>query len=496
MVQWKKVHFLSLCRAVANHPAAENILSKQKISATIEAGRPVSSANLCLTVRSMSDNILISNGSILTMAENDTELIADGYLSIKAGKIEALGRMDELPAVVRDQYFEHRLEARGRLIMPGLINGHTHGAMTLFRGLADDLPLHRWLHDHIFPAEARHVTPEMVYWCSKLAAAEMILSGTTTCCDGYFYEDSAARAFMETGLRAVAAQGIVDFPAPGVADPAANIKTAAEYIQTWQQQNDRLTPAVFAHSPYTCSPDTLTRAKQLATDRAVPFFIHLAETSEESRKIHEQQGTSVVRYLDSLNMLDRNTICIHCVWLEPGDVEFLAQREARVVTCPSSNMKLASGIAPVAALLAAGVRVGLGTDGSASNNTLNLFTEMNLCAKLHKVHSLDPTLLQAKEVLQMATCAGAQVLGLEDHIGSLAPGKKADLIMIDLRQPHLVPFYNTDLLVYGAAGADVTTVIINGELVMHQRKMLTFDLEETMARVLELSRAVLPLALK
>jgi 5-methylthioadenosine/S-adenosylhomocysteine deaminase len=490
------VHCLSLCRAVANQPVAENILSKKKISATIGAGRPVSSTNICLAVRSMSDNILISNGSILTMAGDDTELITDGYLSIKAGKIEALGRMDEMPAVVRDRHFEHRLDARDRLIMPGLINGHTHGAMTLFRGLADDLPLHRWLHDHIFPAEARHVTPEMVYWCSKLAAAEMILSGTTTCCDGYFHEDSAARAYMETGLRTVAAQGVVDFPAPGVADPAANIRTATEFIQTWHQQNDRLTPAVFAHSPYTCSPDTLTKAKQLATDCAVPFFIHLAETNEENRQIQEQQGTTAVRYLETLNILDRDTICIHCVWLEPGDLELLARREARVVTCPSSNMKLASGIAPVAAMLAAGVKVGLGTDGSASNNTLNLFTEMNLCAKLHKVHSLDPTVLPATEVLQMATSSGAQALGLADDIGSLTPGKKADLILLDLQQPHLVPFYNAGLLVYGAAGADVTTVIINGELVMHQRKMLTFDLEETMAKVLELSRAVLPLALK
>jgi 5-methylthioadenosine/S-adenosylhomocysteine deaminase len=372
--------------------------------------------------------------------------------------------------------------------MPGLINTHTHLPMTLFRGLADDLPLMEWLNDHIFPAEAAHVNPEMVFWCTKLAAAELIRSGTTTCADGYFYETAAAEAFLESGLRAVAAQGVIDFPAPGVADPAKNIATAAAFIRTWKEKSDRITPAIFAHAPYTCSAATLQRAKELAREEGVPFFIHVAETREEGRQMQELHGATPVRYLESLGLLDRDTVCVHCIWLDREEIALLARSGAGVTTCVSSNMKLGAGIAPVVEMAASGITVGLGTDSCASNNRLDLFHEMALCAKLHKVYHQDPTVLPARQVLQMATFNGAGILGLADRVGTLTPGKCADIIIIDLQQPHLVPFYNPDLLVYGARGGDVASAIINGRLVMHKRQILTFDVEEAMARVRELSR--------
>jgi len=374
--------------------------------------------------------------------------------------------------------------------MPGLVNTHTHAPMTLFRGMADDLPLMTWLNEHIFPAEAKSVNPEMVYWCSKLAAAEMILAGTTTVADGYFLEDSVAEAFSDSGMRSVVAQGIIDFPAPGIPDPTQNVAIAAHFIDRWQTKNNLVTPAIFCHSPYTCSPDTLKRAKETARQKNALFFVHLAETQTEVEQIQEQHNTTPVRYLDSLGVLDKDTICIHCVWLDEKEIEILAKSGAKVSTCPQSNMKLGSGIAPLKKMLEAGISVGLGTDGCASNNTLDLFSEMDICAKIHKVKDIDPTALPAKAVLEMATIGGASVLGLSGDIGSLSPGKKADIILLDLMQPHLQPFYHPDLLVYAASGADVSTVIIDGKLVMRHRKILTFDADQAMAKVRKLAESL------
>ncbi|MFC1843181.1 amidohydrolase [Thermodesulfobacteriota bacterium] len=433
----------------------------------------------------MLDDILIKNCSILPLSDNKVKFIDKGFLSVKDGAISALGSMTDLPA---SSGAERTIDATGHLVMPGLVNTHTHAAMSLFRGLADDLELMTWLKEHIFPAEAKSVNPEMVYWCSKLAAAEMILSGTTTVADGYFLEDSAAEAFADSGMRSVVAQGVIDFPVPGVPDPTQNIEAAAHFIDRWQAKNKLIIPAIFCHSPYTCSPDTLKRAKEAARQKNVRFFIHLAETKTEIQQIQEQHNTTPVRYLDSLDILDKDTICVHCVWLDEGDIVILAKNGAKVSTCPQSNMKLGSGIAPLSKMLAAGISVGLGTDGCASNNTLDLFSEMNICAKLHKVKDLDPTALPAKTVLEMATIGGATVLGLADQIGSLSPGKKADVILLDLMQPHLQPFYHPYPLVYAARGADVSTVIINGEIVMQDRKILTFDADEAMAKVRELAK--------
>jgi len=424
----------------------------------------------------MHKDIVIINAKLFS-PDTPAGFVADAFVQIGAGRITALGPMaSSAPSPAADV-----IDARGGLVMPGLVNGHNHAAMTLFRGMADDLPLMTWLEQHIFPAEARFVTPEMVYWCTRLAAAEMIMSGTTTVADAYFYEDEAARAFIGTGMRAVAAQGVIDFPAPGVPDPAENVATAARFIERWQG-NELLTPAVFAHSPYTCSSRTLVRAKELARASNVPFFIHLAETGVERALIAEKWQGSPTAYLHSLDLLDGQTVCIHAVWLDKQDISLLAASGAAVVTCPQSNMKLAAGIAPVAELLAAGVPVGLGTDGCASNNDLDLFSEMDTCAKLHKVRALDPAAVKAREVLRMATDRGARVLGFADG-GGLAVGMPADVILIDVDQPHLTPFYSVDNLVYAAGGADVKSVIINGRLVMADRKILTFDVAEAMEMV-------------
>ncbi len=331
----------------------------------------------------------------------------------------------------------------------------------------------------------------MVYWCSKLAAAEMILAGITTVADSYFYEEEAARAFAETGLRAVVAQGIIDFPAPGVPDPANNIEAAATFIARCRGlREERILPALFCHSPYTCGPQTLERAKELARREQCTLFIHLAETREEVSLIRQRHGLSPAAYLDRLHLLDQDTVAVHGVHLDTTDIAILKERGVGVITCPESNMKLACGIAPVPALLAAGIPMGLGSDGCASNNDLDLFNEMDSLAKLHKVATLDPTVLPAREALWLATSGGAGVLGLGQRTGRLAPGLAADCLIIDLERPHLTPFHGPDLLVYAAKGSDVRTTIINGEVVMDERRLLTCDLAETMARVRELAKGI------
>jgi 5-methylthioadenosine/S-adenosylhomocysteine deaminase len=431
-------------------------------------------------------DLLIINATLLANPA-DGCLQEAAYLAVADGAIAAIGPMAALPVLSGT---ERIIDAASNLAMPGLVNCHGHGAMTLFRGLADDLPLMTWLTEHIFPAEARWVEAGMVYWCSKLAAAEMILGGTTTVADGYFHEDAAARAFCEAGLRAVAAQGIIDFPAPGVPDPKRNIAAAADFLSTWQGKNPLLTPALFCHSPYTCSPETLQRAKALARETGSLFFLHVAETREEAAQIKKQHGRTPVRLLHDLGVLDEKTVCVHCVWLEAGDIGLLRKSGAKVVTCPESNMKLGAGIAPLAELLAAGVEVGLGTDGCAGNNDLDLFQEMASCARLHKVAALEPTRLPAAALLGMATTGGAGVLGLDGQIGRLAVGLRADCIIIDRRQPHLTPFYNPETLVYAGRASDVSTVLIDGRVIMENRRILSFDLEETLEEVRRLAERV------
>jgi 5-methylthioadenosine/S-adenosylhomocysteine deaminase len=424
----------------------------------------------------MTETILIKNASILT--EPMAPLIDRGYLKIEDHRISGLGDMSAMPqpedAVV--------IEGKGQLAMPGLINAHNHCAMTLFRGLADDLELMTWLHEHIFPAEAAHVNEEMVYWCSKLAAAEMLLSGTTAVADGYFLSDSVARACRDAGIRAVVGHGIIDFPAPGVPDPTRNVATVKDFIDSWTNRDPLITPAVFAHSPYTCSPATLIAAKQLACDHGIRFFIHLAESRQETGMLLSARATSPVRHLHALGLLDSATVCVHSVWLDDEDLDILEATGAAVVSCPQSNLKLASGIARVSEMIERGISVGLGTDSCASNNNLDMFREMDMLAKIQKLQGLEATALPAGQALACATGAGADLLDLKE-IGRLAVGNRADVILVDLNAPHLTPFYNADLLVYAARGSDVATVIVDGRIVVRDRKILTFDLETTLSEV-------------
>ncbi len=412
-------------------------------------------------------------------------LVPDSYLITSGNTISEIGLMADLAA----QTVDTTIDCDGKLLMPGLINGHNHCAMTLFRGLADDLELSSWLHNHIFPAEKAHVSKEMVYWCSRLAAAEMILSGTTCVADGYFFSNESARSLADCGMRAVVGHGIVDFPAPSVPDPKKNISTVAEFIERWKNTHPLITPAVFAHAPYTCSPRTLTRAKALADEQGVRFFTHIAESPKECEMIIDLQATTSIGHLKELDLLDDNTVLIHAIWLNDNDIETLAESGSHVVTCPHSNLKLASGIAKVPELLSRNITLGLGTDGCASNNGLDMFREMDTLAKLHKLNTLDATAAPATEVFRAATTGNASLLGLHD-LGTLAVGNKADLILLDLQKPHLTPFYNADLLVYSASGSDVHSTMIDGKLVMENRKILSFDLDETMAKVQEMAESI------
>ncbi|KGO34711.1 MAG: amidohydrolase [Desulfoprunum sp.] len=409
--------------------------------------------------------------------------IDNGFVLVNGNRIVEIGPMEKVPPSGTARV----IDVGGRLVMPGLVNAHTHGAMTLFRGMADDLALQTWLHDHIFPAEARCISPEMVYWSTKLAAAEMILSGTTCVADAYFFSAMSGQALSDCGLRAVIGHGIVDFPVPSVPDPDRNVATVAAFIADWQGKDPLITPAVFAHSPYTCSPATLIKSCRLAEETGVRFFLHVAESRNEIDMVIDPQGTSPVRHLAALGLLGENTVGVHGVWLDDNDLDLVGRSGTHIVTCPQSNMKLAAGVARVPDMLRHRITVGLGTDGCASNNSLDMFREMDMLAKIQKVAGGDATSLPAQTALHCATTGGATLLGLPD-IGRLEAGFRADLIVVDLNRPHLTPFYHTDLLVYAASGADVDTVMVDGRILMAGRRILSFDVEEAKARVRELAR--------
>lgn len=429
----------------------------------------------------MPTDLLIHNALVLTL-EPGASPLGGGYVAVQGARIAAVGQAAsprELPPA------RARLDAGGGLVLPGLVNTHTHAPMVWFRGLADDLPLRQWLTDFIFPAEAGWLDADKVYAGTLLAAAELIRGGVTTVADGYFYETEVRRAFEQAGLRAVVAQGVVDFPAPGVPDPRDNLKVAAAFLESGEDfPHPQITSTVFCHSAYTCGPETLQKAKDLTRARQAPLFIHLAETRQEVEEIRRKTGLAPATYLDRLGVLDELTVAVHAVWLTSEEQELLARRGVKVSHCPESNLKLAAGVAPIPELLARGVTVGLGTDGAASNNNLDLFGEMSLTARLHKVWHQDPTLLNAAQVVALATHQGAQVLGLQHRIGTLAPGKEADLIVVDLNQPHLTPLYDPySHLVYAAGSADVRHVMVAGRWLLKDRQLTTLNWPEIAGRL-------------
>ncbi len=426
-------------------------------------------------------DLLLHNALVLTL-EPGAAPINRGYVAIRGSGISAVGAATgprDLPPA------RQSLDLAGSLVLPGLVNTHCHAPMVWFRGLADDLPLNNWLTDFIFPAEGAWLDPEKAYWGALAAAAEMIRGGITTVADGYFFETEVRRALAKAGLRTVAAQGVVDFPAPGVPDPRDNLKVAADFLDSGAEfENRGVTSAIFCHSPYTCGAGTLTRAKELTRTSAVPFFLHLAETREEVEDLERRTGVSPVVYLDRLGVLDELTVAVHAVWLSEADQELLARRSVKVSHCPESNLKLAAGVAPIPELLASGVTVGLGTDGAGSNNNLDLWGEMGLAARLHKVWHHDPTVLPAARAVALATREGAQVLGLGGLTGTLAHGKEADLVVLDLNQPHLTPLYDPfSHLAYAARAADVRHVMAMGRWLLFDRRFTTLDWPEIAARL-------------
>lgn len=426
-------------------------------------------------------DILISGGTLLTM-EPPGRILENPVIGIRDGKILFVEQGP--PALSVSMTAREFIDASGCIVMPGLVNVHSHLAMTCFRGLADDLPLMTWLNDHIFPAEAKFIDRKTVYAGAMLAIAEMILSGTTTFCDAYFFEGEVGRAAIATGMRGIIAQGFIDLPTPDRPGHAEQTAIAERFVQQWQDRSPLVTPALVCHSAYTCSPETLRTIKAVARRTGVSFQIHLAETREEVRLIRERYGRKPVEHLRDLDLLDEDTIAAHCIWLDGEELDLLAAGRVKVAHDPESNMKLGAGVAPVPEMLRRGIDVGLGTDGCASNNDLDLFGEMGMAAKLHKVFSGDPTVLPAEKVVEMATIGGARVLGMADRIGSIAPGKEADIILVDIRKPHLTPLYHPfSHLVYAARGADVVTSIIGGRIVMKDRRLLQIELSAVMEEV-------------
>ncbi len=434
------------------------------------------------------EDLIIRCGTLITMVP-ENPILRDTQIHVSNGFITSI---EPAPEDYPSQgYGKEFIDAGDCLVMPGLINSHTHAAMSMFRGLADDMPLKEWLFKKIFPAEAEHLSPHNVYWAAMLAFVEMIQSGTTCFSDGYFYQDSTMEAAQAIGIRGVVGQGVIDFPAPGIPDPSKNLDEALAFVRRWKRSGSLLSPSLFCHSPVTCSERTLKGAMEICKSEHISMQIHLAETIEEVRGIVQEHGKRPAEYLHELGILNESLIAVHCVHLERREIALLRESGTRVVHCPESNMKLASGVCPVGQILAMGITLGLGTDGCASNNDLDMFTEMDTAAKLAKVFSYDPTALKAWEVMKAATLGGARVLGLDSEIGTVEAGKKADIIVLDLDKPHLQPLYDpVSTIVYSAKGSDVRDVVIDGKAVMRNRELMTVDTEEVMRKVWEIAREI------
>ncbi len=421
------------------------------------------------------DLILTNISYILTMDENLTQF-NDSDIVIKDGKIIDIGKNK------KNEYYGKTIDGRGKIAIPGLINTHTHAAMTLLRGYGSDNPLKVWLEEYIWPVEGKFVSYEFVKDGTDIACYEMLRNGITTFVDMYFYEDAVAESVKNAGMRAALCTGILDFPNPGASSPDEGIKKTEEFIKRYQG-DENIYPCVGPHAPYTCSPETLKKAMDLAEKYDTLFHIHVAETQFEVETIKEKYGKTPVEHLDSIGVLNERVLAAHMVHPTNEEIELLAKRGAKVAHCPESNLKLASGVAPVPKMLDAGVVVSVGTDGTASNDDLDIIGEIATAAKLHKGVNLDPTVLNAKQALQMATINGANALRLEDKIGSLEIGKYADITLIDVQDPHLQPLFDPyTQIVYSSTGKDVDTVIVGGEVVVLGKEVLVLDKNELLEK--------------
>jgi 5-methylthioadenosine/S-adenosylhomocysteine deaminase len=429
---------------------------------------------------------IICGDYVLPMTEG-LAVIEEGAVAVKDKKIVAVEKAEEL----LKQYSSPKIvEGRNKAVLPGLINTHTHAAMVYFRGIADDLPLTDWLNNHIWPAENRWLSPEFISDAVELACVEMLRGGITTYNDMYFFEDAAGEACKRVGMRAVLGSGILDFPsvsAKGVDEYLAN---AEAFVRNWKG-DELITPCIAPHALYTCCPDTLMRSKAMAERLGVPLHIHLAETQWEVEEIKLRYKMRPVEHLAKLGFLDESVLAAHCVWLEDNEIELLAKHRVGVAHCIESNLKLASGFAPVATMLSAGVRVTFGTDGAASNNDLNILSEMSTAAKVHKALSNNPTVLDARTIVLMATRWGAEAIGLGKTAGSLEKGKVADIISIDLAKPHLTPIYNVySHIVYAAMASDVDTVMVNGNVVVRNGRLAAVDEEAVLNKARQWSEKI------
>jgi 5-methylthioadenosine/S-adenosylhomocysteine deaminase len=416
-------------------------------------------------------DLVVLGGTIVTMNES-RQLIEDGGIAVKGGRIVAVGTRDEIAG----RYVGRRvIGASGNTVIPGLINGHTHIPMTLFRGLADDLDLQEWLTKYIFPAEAKNTTEEFARVGARLGLAEMIRGGTTTYCDMYYFEDAIADETSKAGVRGVLGETVIDFPAPDNKTNAEAMAYVERFVKKWQG-NDLIVPAIAPHAPYTVSEAHLKAVRAFSDRTGAPIVTHISETKREVDESIAGKGATPVAYLDRIGFLNERVIAAHVVWPAPEDLKILKRTKVGVVHNPQSNMKLAAGVSPVPKMIVAGLLMGLGTDGAASNNDLNMWEEMDSAAKLHKVTSGDPKVMTAQQAFELATIRGAEALHLEKEIGSIEVGKRADIVIVERDSLNQIPLYNIySDLVYATKAADVLTVIINGRTVMQNRRLLTLN---------------------
>jgi 5-methylthioadenosine/S-adenosylhomocysteine deaminase len=432
-------------------------------------------------------DILITGGTVVTMAGENIE---NGSVAIRNGEIVDVGSSKAIDGKYSAKTV---IRAGGHAVVPGFVNAHTHVPMTLFRGIADDRDLMDWLTNFIFPAEAKNVDREFVKWGTRLAAAEMIRSGTTTFADMYYFESDIARETKAAGLRGVLGETLIDFPAPDNKTWDAAIAYMRQYAKDWK--GDRLiTPAFAPHAPYTVSTEHLKQVRALASELDIPILIHVSETKDELRQVAEKQnGMTPGAYLDSIGFLGDDVVAAHGVHLTADELKTFAARKTGVAHCPESNQMLASGVAPVVDMIKAGMEVGLGTDGPAgSNNNLDMVEEMASAARLQKVMRNDPKAISAREVLRLATIGGAQVMGLADKIGTLERGKRADIVLIDLQQTRVQPVYSVEsAIVYAASGSAVVTTIVDGRILMRRGELLTLDENEIIRKADEYRQKIL-----
>ena len=422
-------------------------------------------------------SLVVTNGVVVTV-DGNRRVIDAGAVAIDGRDIVAVDTAASIAARFRGA---DTIDAGGGVIMPGLINTHTHAPMVLFRGLADDLALMDWLQKYIFPAEAKTVSPEFVRAGTRLAALEMIESGTTAYADMYYFEEEIGRTTKAAGIRGILGQTIIQFPVPDAKTPAEGLARAERFAKEFAS-DELITPAVAPHAMYTLDADTLKACRALADRLRIPVIIHLAETQDEIRTAAEKYRASPVAFLESLNFWGPRTLAAHGVHLTPADITTLASRKVGVAHNPESNMKLASGIAPVEDMRRAGIQVGLGTDGAASNNDLDMFEAMRQAAFLHKLKNGDPRAVAAPIALEMATIGGARALGMEKEIGSLEPGKRADLLIVSMSSARQTPMYDpVSHLVYVTRGDDVRTTIVNGKVLMRDRRPLTLNRAQVLA---------------